>query len=71
MKNNIFFKNKRKRALFFANIILILFISFHLVQMESTDEELITFVLFLIGDLALLIYQIIEIIKSSELPPPQ
>lgn len=66
MKNNIFFKNKRKRALFFANIILILFISFHLVQMESTDEELMTFVLFLIGDLALLIYQIIEIIKSNK-----
>lgn len=66
MKNNTFFKNKRKRALFFANIILILFISFHLVQMESTDEELMTFVLFLIGDLALLIYQIIEIIKSNK-----
>ena len=66
MKNNTFFKNKRKRALFFANIILILFISFHLVQMESTDEELMTFVLFLIGDLALLIYQIIEIIRSNK-----
>ena len=66
MKNNIFFKNKRKRALFFANIILILFISFHLVQMESTDEELMTFVLFLIGDLALLIYQIIEIIRGNK-----
>ena len=34
--------------------------------MESTDEELMTFVLFLIGDLALLIYQIIEIIKSNK-----
>ena len=66
MKNNTFFKNKRKRALFFANIILILFISFHLVQMESTDEELMTFVLFLIGDLALLIYQIIEIIRGNK-----
>lgn len=66
MKNNTFFKNKRKRALFFANIILILFISFHLIQMESTDEELMTFVLFLIGDLALLIYQIIEIIRSNK-----
>lgn len=66
MKNNTFFKNKRKRALFFANIILILFISFHLIQMESTDEELMTFVLFLIGDIALLIYQIIEIIRSNK-----
>lgn len=66
MKNNTFFKNKRKRALFFANIILILFISFHLIQMESTDEELITFVLFLIGDIALLIYQIVEIIRSNK-----
>lgn len=66
MKNNTFFKNKRKRALFFANIILILFISFHLIQMESTDEELMTFVLFLIGDIALLIYQIVEIIRSNK-----
>lgn len=66
MKNNAFFKNKRKRALFFANIILILFISFHLIQMESTDEELMTFVLFLIGDIALLIYQIVEIIRSNK-----
>lgn len=66
MENNAFFKNKRKRALFFANIILILFISFHLIQMESTDEELMTFVLFLIGDIALLIYQIVEIIRSNK-----
>lgn len=64
MMNNSFFQNKRKRALFFANIILILFISFHLVQMDSTDEELMTFLLFLIGDIALLIYQIISIIKG-------
>ncbi|MCQ8211148.1 hypothetical protein NON08_01020 [Cetobacterium somerae] len=64
MINNNFFQNKRKRALFFANIILILFISFHLFQMDSTDEELMTFILFLIGDIALLIYQIISIIKG-------
>ena len=66
MINNNFFQNKRKRALFFANIILILFISFHLFQMDSTDEELMTFVLFLIGDIALLIYQIVEIIRSNK-----
>ena len=64
MINNSFFQNKRKRALFFANIILILFISFHLFQMDSTDEELMTFILFLVGDIALLIYQIISIIKG-------
>ncbi|MBC2850018.1 hypothetical protein H5J22_00895 [Cetobacterium sp. 8H] len=66
MKNNAFFKNKRKRALFFANIVLILFISFHLVQMESTDEELMTFIVFLIGDIALFIFQIISIIKGNK-----
>lgn len=66
MKNNAFFKNKRKRALFFANIILILFISFHLFQMKSNDEEVVTFILFLLGDIAILIYQIISIIRGNK-----
>lgn len=65
MKNNTFFKNKGKRSLFFANIILIIFISSHLFQMKSTDEELITFAIFFIGDIALLIYQIFEIIREN------
>lgn len=66
MGNNSFFQNKRKRALFFANIILILFILIHLFQMDSNDEELMTFILFLIGDIALLIYQIVSIIKGKD-----
>jgi fumarate reductase subunit D len=66
MTNNNFFKNKRKRALFFANIFLIIFITFHLFQMDSNDEELMTFILFLVGDIILLIYQIVSIFKGKK-----
>ncbi|MEG0068736.1 hypothetical protein [Cetobacterium sp.] len=65
MKNNSFFKHKRKRTLFFANIVMILFIAFQLLQMGLNDEESMTFLLFLLGDILLLGFQIVEILKGN------
>ncbi|MGL4998857.1 MAG: hypothetical protein ACRC5W_10610 [Cetobacterium sp.] len=64
MKNNSFLQNKRKRTLFFLNVIMILFVIFQLSQIGLNNSESMTFVLFLFGDLLLLTYQIIEIIKG-------
>ena len=66
MKNNSFFKHKRKRTLFYANIVMILFIVFQLFQMGLNDEESMTFLLFLLGDVLLLGFQIVEIIKGNK-----
>lgn len=66
MKNNSFFKHKRKRTLFFANIVMILFIVFQLLQMGFDDEETMTFLLFLLGDILLLGFQIVEILKGNK-----
>lgn len=67
MKNNSFMQNKRKRTLFFANIMMIAFIIFQFSVMGFDSPDSKTFLIFLLGDLLLLGFQIREIIKGNRL----
>ncbi|MGL4977848.1 MAG: hypothetical protein ACRC5G_07505 [Cetobacterium sp.] len=66
MKNNSFMQNKRKRTLFFANIMMISFIIFQFSVTGFNSPDSKTFLIFLIGDLLLLGFQIREIIKGNK-----
>ena len=66
MKNNKFMQHKRKRTLFFANIIMILFIIFQFSVMGFNSPDSKTFLIFLIGDILLLGFQIREIIIGNK-----
>ncbi|WP_297597479.1 hypothetical protein [uncultured Cetobacterium sp.] len=43
-----------------------MFIVFQLLQMGFDDEETMTFLLFLLGDILLLGFQIVEILKGNK-----
>ncbi|MGL5204481.1 hypothetical protein [Cetobacterium sp.] len=66
MKNNSFMQNKRKRTLFFANIMMITFIIFQFSVMGFDSPDSKTFLIFLFGDLLLLGFQVREIIKGNK-----
>ncbi|MGL4789665.1 MAG: hypothetical protein ACRCW5_06510 [Cetobacterium sp.] len=66
MKNNSFMQNKRKRTLFFANIMMITFIIFQFSVMGFDNPDSKTFLIFLLGDLLLLGFQVREIIKGNK-----